>query len=145
MKLHALLIVSVGLLIAADAKEDAKKDTEKMQGTWIMISGEEKGEKLPEKTIKNAKLTIKGDKYTVNLGDDTMIGTQKIDSTKKPKEIDATGTEGPKKGTTILGIYKLDGDEFTVCFAPSDKDRPKEFTSKSGTGSFVHVWKKQKK
>ena len=54
-------------------------------------------------------------------------------------------TEGPFKGKTTLGIYKLEGDEFTVCFAPPDKDRPKEFTTKSGTGVLVHVWKRQKK
>ena len=42
-----------------------------------------------------------------------------------------------------LGIYKYENGEFTVCFAAPGKDRPKEFTTKSGTGEFMHVWKKK--
>lgn len=140
----ALLALTVGLLIAAAAKDDGK-ELKKLDGTYVMVSGEDKGEKLPEKIVKSAKLTIEGDKHTVHVGEETIIGTHKLAPTKKPKEIDAMDTEGPFKGKTTLGIYKLEGDEFTVCFAPPDKDRPKEFTSKSGTGAFVHVWKRQKK
>src|SRR5262249_26977952 len=135
MRRYALLIAVAGLLIAAEAREDASKDLKKMEGTWVMVSGEDKGEKLPEKTIKNARLTIKGNKHTVKVGEDTIIGTHKLNPEKKPREIDATDTEGPFKGKTTLGIYKLEGDVFTVCFAPPDKDRPKDFTSKSGTGA----------
>lgn len=145
MRLHAALILSVGLLIAADAKDDAKSDLKKLEGTWVMVSGEDKGEQLPEKTIKGARLTIEGDKHTVKIGEETIIGTHKLAPTKKPKEIDAMDTEGPFKGKTTLGIYKMVGDEFAVCFAPPDKDRPKEFSTKSGTGVLVHVWKRMKK
>ena len=109
-----------------------------------MVSGEAKGEKIPESVIKSAKLVIKGNKHTVNVGDDTIIGTHKLDPTAKPKQIDAMDTGGPNKGKTTLGIYKVKDDMFTVCFAAPDKDRPTKFTSKSGTGEFVHVWKKKK-
>lgn len=147
MKIHALLVLSVGLLIAADAKDDdaAKKELKKLSGTYVLVSGESKGEKLPEKQIKGISLVIEGDKYTLRIGDKTLSGTQKIDPTKRPKEIEAMDTEGPNKGKTILGIYKLEKDEFTVCFAATGKDRPKEFRTKSGTGEFIHVWKKKAK
>ncbi len=58
-----------------------------------------------------------------------------------PKEIDATDSQGK----TILGIYKFDKDQFTVCFATPDMERPKEFSVKAGTGDFIHVWKKKAK
>jgi hypothetical protein len=32
-----------------------------------------------------------------------------------------------------------------VCFAPPDKERPKEFSVKAGTGDYIHVWKKKAK
>ena len=146
MRRHALMVLTVGLLIAAAAPkdDDAKKELKKLEGNWAMVSGEDKGTKLPEDTVKNAKLTIKGDKHTVKVGEDTFVGTHKLDPSAKPKAIDATDTEGRFKGKTTLGIYKLEGDKFTVCFAPPDKERPKEFSTKSGTGQFIHVWKRQK-
>jgi hypothetical protein len=66
MKLHALLLVTVGLLIGADAPKDdaAKKELKKLEGSYIMISGEEKGDKLPEAPVKNAKLIIEGGNST---------------------------------------------------------------------------------
>jgi len=128
-----------------NAKDDAaREELKKLEGTYVMVSSEAKGDNLPETTIKNAKLTFEGNKHTVKVGENTFIGTQKVDTTKKPKEIDMTDTEGPFKGKTLLGIYKLENGEYTACFAPPGKERPKEFTTKSGTGEFIHVWKKQK-
>lgn len=146
MKLNALLIVTVGVLIAADVPKDGvgKTDLAKLEGTWTMVSGEDKGEQLPEDTVKNAKLVIKGDKHDVKVGDVVIVGTHELDSTKKPKHITAMDTKGPFEGKTARGIYKLAKGEFTVCFAPPDKERPKEFTTKSGTGVIMHVWKRSK-
>ena len=146
MKLHVLTALAVGLMIAAGGPQDeaATKELKKLEGTWVMVSGEEKGDVLPEKTVKSATLSIKGNKHTVKVGDDTIIGIHKVDPSKTPKEIDTMDTEGPFKGKKTLGIYKLDKGQFTVCFAPPDKDRPKEFTTKSGTGTLLHTWKRQK-
>jgi uncharacterized protein (TIGR03067 family) len=142
MRIHARLALAVGLLIAADAKDDdAKKELKRLSGFYVMVSGESKAEKLPEERIKEAKMTIEGDKYTATFGGDKVMGSLKVDPTKTPKEIDATDSEGK----TILGIYKFDKNEFTVCFAQPDKERPKEFSVNAGTGEFIHVWKKKAK
>jgi uncharacterized protein (TIGR03067 family) len=145
MKLQVLVVLSVGLLIAANSLGgDAKTDLKKLEGIWSMVSGEAKGEKLPEATVKGAKLTIVGDKHTVKVGEDTLVGTHKLDPATKPHSIDAMDTEGPYKGKTVHGIYKIEKGVLTVCFAPPGKDRPKEFSTKSGTGEFLHVWKLNK-
>jgi uncharacterized protein (TIGR03067 family) len=141
MRTHALLILSVGLLIAADAKDDAAgKELKQLAGNYVMVSAEQKGEKLTEDRIKECRMTIAGDKHTVKMGGETFDGKHKIDPTKSPKEIDATNPEGK----TMLGIYKFEKGQFTVCFAVPGKERPKEFTIKEGSGEFVHVWKKAK-
>ena len=143
MKLYVLPFLAVGLLIAANSPggDAAKTELKKLEGTWSMLSGEAKGEKLPESTVKSAKLTIVGDKYTVKVSENAITGTQKIDPSTKPKGIDVGHAEGPYKGKTAFGIYKLEKGVFTVCLAPPGKDRPTEFTTKSGTGEILHVWK----
>lgn len=143
MKLQALLVVSVGLLLAAQSGGgDASSDSKKLQGTWKMVSGEKDGKEIPEDVIKSARLVIKGDKHYVKVGEELFVGTHKLDATTKPKSIDAMDTEGPGKGKTMLGIYEIKGDEFKVCFGEPDSPRPKKFTSKNG---FIHVWKRVKK
>ena len=146
MKQLALMVVTAGLLIAADAPDEdkAKADLKKFEGTWVLVKGEQEGKPIPEDVLKDAKLVIAGNVHTVKVGEDTFKGTHKVDPTKKPRQIDATDTEGRFKDKTILGIYKIKGYQFTVCFAPPDKDRPKEFTTKSGTGHILHVWKRAK-
>jgi hypothetical protein len=60
MKLQVLVVLSVGLVIAANSVggDGPKTELKKLEGTWSMVSGEAKGEKLPETTVKSAKLTI---------------------------------------------------------------------------------------
>jgi len=141
MRTHALLIVAAGLLIAADAKDDQKK----LDGTWVLVSGDTDGVKVAEPVIKSSKLVFKGDEHTVTVGDVVMKGTQKLDPSKKPAAIDIMDTDGPFKGKTLLGIYELSDDTFKVCIASPGKDRPKEFSTKDGSAHIFHVWKKEKK
>ena len=58
MKLQALFVVfAAGLLIAAHAsKDDGKDDPKKLQGTWIVVSGEKDGVKPPEDQLKDIKI-----------------------------------------------------------------------------------------
>jgi len=44
----------------------------------------------------------------------------------------------------MLGIYELEGDGYRVCFALVGKPRPSEFTSKSGSGTILQVWEREK-
>src|SRR5947208_3664248 len=113
MKRTLLLAVAAGLLIAADAKDDAKEDLKKFQGSWS-TTAEENGEKMPG----TATVIIKGDKYTVKVEDKTVdSGTFKLGTEKKVKTIDSTADVGPGKGKTMLGIYEIDGDTVKICFA----------------------------
>jgi uncharacterized protein (TIGR03067 family) len=149
MRLSMLTVFGVcgltfgSLLINAEAQDDADKALKKLEGNYVMVSGEMNGENLPEAIVKTATLTIEGNKHTVKMGDDTIIGTHKLAPTKKPKEIDVTDTEGPFKGKTLLGIYKLQKGVFTVYFSSPDKDRPKEFAKNTNPGEILHVWKKK--
>src|SRR5262249_47235108 len=87
--------------------------------------------------FKNSKLVLMGGKWTFTQGTAESKGTFKVDLTQKPKTIDITFTEGPEKGKTVLGIYELEGDTYKLCLSLKDKDRPKEFVSKAGSGHIL--------
>jgi uncharacterized protein (TIGR03067 family) len=139
-----VLVLAAGLL-AAPKDDPAEKELKKLDGNWVLVSGEDDGKKVSEKAIQTARLTVKGDQHTVTVGDTTYKGTHKLNPTKRPKTIDITDTEGPFKGKTVLGIYDLGREEFRLCYALPGKERPKEFSAKAGTGHRFHVWKRAQK
>jgi uncharacterized protein (TIGR03067 family) len=143
MKRYASLLLAAGLLLSA-APPQQREPAGSLDGTWTMVRGEQDGKPLADDVVHAARLTIVGNKHNVKVGEETFVGTHRLDQRRRPKTIDAMDTEGTLKGKTSLGIYELEGDEFTVCFAAPGKDRPTKFTTKSGTGTMLHVWKRQK-
>ncbi len=140
MRRTVLLVLGLGLLAGAAAKDEAKDELKKLEGTYVMVDGVKDGRALTHKMMKKASLVIKGNHHTVHVGKETFVGTHKLDPTKKPKAIDATDTEGPFKDQTTHGIYELKGNRFRVGFAEPGKERPKDFKS----ASFWHMWERQR-
>ena len=132
----------IGLLSAAQKEGADKTELEKFQGKWVPVSTTIDGKALDEDEIKHRSLVFKGEKMTL-LYKDKERGTAslKIDPSKSPAQIDTTGEDGPRKGETLKGIYKIDGDTLTICVG---KDRPTEFASKPGSGTQLFVHKRAK-
>jgi uncharacterized protein (TIGR03067 family) len=147
MKTALLLALTAGVPVAAKAPgEDAKKELEKLQGDWVLVSNEREGQKTPDEQVKAFRRTIKGDQYTVTRdGKPFARGTIKLDPSKTPRAMDITRTEGTDKDKPMLAIYETDGDTQKVCFAPPGQGRPTEFASKPGSGHVYSVWKRVKK
>lgn len=138
-------LIAMGLAIGLLCGADKVQGEETMQGTWKLVSGEADGKALTEKQLKDGKLVIKGDHYTVTLeGKGTSTGVQKLDPKAKTKTIDIKDDSGPNKDKTCLGIYELKGDELHVAFAPTGKARPSKFTTAPDSGHWMHVWKRVK-
>jgi uncharacterized protein (TIGR03067 family) len=137
--------VAALLLVAADDRDEAKKEIERFEGTWTYVSLEIEGNKAPQDSYKGAKLVIKGDKFTAHQGEEVLHGTFKVDTSKKPKTIDVTFSDGPDKGKIMRGIYELDNDTYKVCIAMPGKDRPAKFETKKDSGHVLEVLKREKK
>lgn len=136
-----VLLLAFAVVVRSD---DAKKDGEPFQGTWLPTAAELGGTPFPEEVRKSIKLVVKGDQYTVTVGKEVDQGTVKRNPSAKPKELDITGTDGPNKGKTYLAIYEHDGDTMRVCYDLSGKARPTEFKSTEGTLLFLVTYKREK-
>lgn len=145
MTCSTLLVLIAGLVPSVDPPADAvKKELDKFQGTWRLISLEAEGTKVPEEALKDIRLSIKGDKFTTSEGKNSFGGTFKFDPTKKPKTIDVQFHEGPQKGQVSLGIYELEGDTYRICVDMAGKGRPSEFAGRRGTGYALEVYQRVK-
>jgi uncharacterized protein (TIGR03067 family) len=139
-------VLLLALTLPADQPKDvAKKDLEKLQGTWILSELEINGERIPDEKIKGTTLTIKGARYTVKVKDRSHAVTIKLDPTRKPKAIDMYFPDGPELPKLAKGIYEIDGDTFRLCrHQAAGEARPREFVTQANTGLFIVVWKRVK-
>lgn len=139
------IAVLIGLAAVTSAWAEEKEDLALLQGEWSMVSGSADGQPMPEDTRKKMKRVCKGDETTTTMGGQMFLKAKiTIDPSKKPKTIDYQMTDGFTKGKTQLGIYEVDGDTFKTCFGRPDAERPTDFTTKSGDGRTLSVWKREK-
>lgn len=164
-----ILTLTAGLLLVGDTPADAAA----LQGTWEVVSQQRAGR--PVERPKNMRWIIEGDTIWLSVGRKTVqvVGskdpnakpvaggpgvksgkleqatrglrmTYKLDPTAAQPRIDL---DGPKKAS-YRGIYRLDGDEVTVCvgvslpspaFEPEkaaadhEATRPAAFSPEAGT------------
>ncbi len=115
---------------------EANKD---LQGEWKVVALEADGSKAPEEALKKMRWVIKGSKLRSSDSGENPEGesTIKTDVSKTPWHIDITALEGPHKGKTVQGIYKLDKGRLTICLRDPDqagKGRPTEFKTGKDSG-----------
>ena len=151
MKIPFLRFLVVGLLAATaaasdDAKDEAvKKDRKRIKGTWKIVELTVNGNQVAEADAAKLSVVNGSDgSWKLRSGDKQIAkGTSTIDPTLNPKTIDFKLTDGGGKGT-YLGIYKLGENRRSLCFAPPAAERPKEFSSASGSGHVLVVFERVK-
>jgi uncharacterized protein (TIGR03067 family) len=130
MKTRITLMLAAGLLAASSLRADeAKADLEALQGTWLVVSQQRAGR--PLERPKNMKWVIDGDTVWLVLEKGPEKATSeeykpvekgrppglrlrmtfRLDPGKAPMRIDLNGFGK----SASYGIYKLAGDELTVC------------------------------
>jgi uncharacterized protein (TIGR03067 family) len=110
-----------------------KKELEKLQGTWSLVSYETDGKRIKGEDERHLFI-VKGDRWSM-LIDGWMVqaGTvQQIEVVAKHSAIDLLITGGSGIGTTTLSIYAIEGDslKYLNCGEP----RATDFTTKRGDG-----------
>ncbi|HYG77048.1 MAG TPA: TIGR03067 domain-containing protein [Planctomycetota bacterium] len=117
-----------------------------VNGTWTMVTSEMNGQKVPDEEMKKLSLvlTLKEGKYTTtSAGKQTDSGEYTLNAAAGTFEI--RPGEGPRKGTVMKAIYKLEGDTLTVCYDVAGKEFPKEFKTQVDDGRLVAVYKRAAK
>ena len=113
-----------------------------IEGTWQLIGGEQNGQREPAEDVESSRLEIVGDQHSVNVGDAVMKGTHTLDRSQTPMTIDSMDTVGPFENLPLKGIFKVEDDVFTVCFAAPGAERPTEFTTTDGKAIMMHIWRR---
>src|SRR5262249_23119318 len=124
------------------ADKDKKTDKEKLQGTWVAVSAEHKGNKIDGQELKNkpTTMTFDGDKVTIlPLKEEPCPYT--LDPGKTPKELDIDVGDG-KKDVKLQTIYEFEGDKLKWHWV-KDGTRPSDFDTTKSNGVVIIFEKKK--
>jgi uncharacterized protein (TIGR03067 family) len=138
------ILLGLAFLLAA-ANDPPRSDLEKLQGTWLLVAMENDGEDVPAEDFKDYKSVYEENRLTLLAGDRVRRrGIVTLEPSRRIKAINTWDQDGPYADQTVPGIYELEGDTLKLCFARPGEERPKAFTTKSGTGFLFCVYKRQK-
>jgi len=137
----ALIVLFAGSF--ALCSEDAKKDQDKLQGTWEVVEMVSNGKPIKEQGLK---VIFDAEKMTLQVGDKGKREfTYKLDASKQPKAIDTTALDGAFEGKTGPGIYDLGDATLKLCLPNQEtKDRPTEFKAEKGSNLVLLTLKRAK-
>lgn len=124
---------------STDKGTQTKSDKDAIQGTWIVVAGEDGGQPLPAIALPTMSYVFAGDKYTFREGTSITEASFSLDPAKQPKQINVKS----KNGFTQLGIYELKGDELRICINDGRKRRPDSFATTVENGNETHVLKRK--
>jgi uncharacterized protein (TIGR03067 family) len=143
--LSAVLTAVLGLSVAApaDPAPDAKTELAKWQGTWQVELELTNGAEKPAKDRSIEKLIVKDDVWEVFLKDSegSTKGKMKFVLDGKLKGLDVTVGDA-----VYRCVYLLDGDRAVLRSGDDGDERPKDFSTSTGskTGAIV-IYKRVKK
>jgi uncharacterized protein (TIGR03067 family) len=145
-------LASVGwlLLTGVARADDAKKELEKLQGTWEIVEVVKNGRAIAPETLKGGQVVFKGDEMTLKAGSDDKDPRKfrvKLDPSKNPKAVDMTALNRDYKGSSSPAIYEVDDDTLKLCSpnSPETKERPTELKSEKGSQVVLFTLKRPKK
>ena len=134
-------VIAIAMLISLTPADDSKSDSDRIQGTWVLIRMESEGKNVQQEMIIRGEyhLMVEGNKVIVNQeGKIVPMGTVKLDPTQRPRVYDRVGDDD----RLSRGIYELDRDSLKICLGFPGADRPTGFSTKPGEQSRLMVYKR---
>ena len=120
-----------------EAKGDKGDIAEAVIGKWKCIKGTRAGEVIEPERMASV-ITFDPKMITIPIGEDEAFKmSYTIDAGKNPIAIDMKIVEGPAPDSEALGIIKMDGGKFFLCYDPTGQKRPDKFESTESDGRFL--------
>ncbi|MEM7454079.1 MAG: TIGR03067 domain-containing protein [Planctomycetota bacterium] len=114
---------------------------ELLAGEWQIVGGARGGEEIGEDRLP--AITITEETITIPAGADEFVMSYEIDNSTSPANIDMSIESGPAPaGAPAVGIIKMEGDMFNICYDGMGGERPADFESTAENGCFLFKCKR---
>jgi uncharacterized protein (TIGR03067 family) len=115
-----------------------------LDGVWQAVTGELRGQVLPEESLNHLKLILAAENYELIVGTTTTDrGIYEIVPQTSPQQMRITSTEGPNKDRTIQAIFELEEEKLTICYDLSGEKAPDEFKTSADSELYLVSYQRQ--
>ena len=146
-RLLALTTLALALAPVAAGEKGAKGplDPASLTGTWVYVSGEKDGQKVPADNLKKGYVEITKGTIKLKSDDAEFVLKYMLDPAKKPAHIKLEIIKGPQgEGAKTEGIIALKGENLLLCYPAMGGKAPTAFATKEGSGLHLFVLKRKK-
>ena len=128
MRKLALIAILLSAFAAPSATAQDTSPLALQQGTWKVLSFNREGTPTPDEIAHSIRRVVQGDRVTWQRDGKTFAATTlRLDPAASPPALDVIPEGGPNRGQPVLGIYRQDHDQLTICMADPGKPRPTSF------------------
>jgi uncharacterized protein (TIGR03067 family) len=136
-RFSAVLVLVTAPLVLLAGDDNVRKELKALQGTWKVVGLEAGGKPFPKEMVIDFTFIVGADGKSIGkMANVEYQATIRVDPGKNPRTIDNVHDTGAQKGKKQFGIYKLEGNRWTVCMTPPgavETDRPRSFDTKDTT------------
>lgn len=134
------LIVLFGTMALAIGQDTPNPDLEALQGTWKVVEAEVGGEPVEDPSLEESTIVFEGTTVRVTgVQEEDFQAQVSLNSETSPRQIDVVMDVGEDQGETVRGIYKIENERATFCWAEPGQPRPESFSTEEGTGQRLIV------
>jgi uncharacterized protein (TIGR03067 family) len=157
--IRAIPVLPVGILAAITAScassklgdataqsAAARRDYERLSGTWQLTRAVVNGRPVPADVLRNTILIT--DRNTFRFPNASGVSTHPagsftVNPDTRPKQVDSIAEGGSNAGQLTRGIYEiLDANHKRASWGPPGGPRPTEFKSSPGSRRILQYWTK---
>jgi RNA polymerase sigma factor (sigma-70 family) len=125
-----------------DAPRDTRTDAQRLPGVWVPVRLVREGKQVSEDEVRNLRLVLTDKAFRSECaGSLFREATYTIDPTREPRWMDLT-SRGEFVPHVCHAIYRIDGDQLTLCYPGPGAQRPARFESKPGSGLTLALWRR---
>jgi uncharacterized protein (TIGR03067 family) len=126
----------------ADARRENRPDSERLMGKWALVSLVQNGEELPSDQARDLRLELTDKRFRSNLPS-RLFGeaAYTIDPSQQPRWMDVI-SPGDLGEHVCRGIYRLEGEQLTLCHARPGDERPTRFESRPDSSITLTRWRR---
>ena len=126
----------------AEVRRENRPDSERLMGKWTLVSAVHNGEELPSDQARDLRLELTDKLFRSNLPS-RLFGeaTYTLDPSQEPRWMDVI-SPGDFGEHVCRGIYRIEGEQLTLCHSWPGDERPTRFESRPGSNTNLTRWRR---